>query len=91
MANIKSSKKRAVQSEKKRLVNKMRLNSIRSSLRKVNDSIQTGDKKQAQEAFKVMQSHLMRGGAKGIFHANTVSRKLSRISKKIKTLAEQEN
>ena len=86
MANIKSSKKRAVQSEKKRLINKMRLSAIRSSIKKVSDNIQAGNKEQAQEAFKTMQPQLMKGGAKGIFHANTVSRKLSRLAKKIKAL-----
>ena len=86
MANIKSARKRVVQAEKRRKINKMRMNSIRSFVKKIMLCIEKKDKSGAQEAFKVAQPALMKGANKGILHSNTVSRRLSRLSKKIKAL-----
>lgn len=86
MANIKSAKKRVRQIEFKTAVNKNRRSRIRTYIRKVEEAIDAGKKKDAVEALKVMQPELMKGVSKGIFHINTASRKISRLSSRIKSI-----
>lgn len=87
MANHSSAKKRIRQTERRTEVNRQRVSSIRTGLRKVEEAIATGDKTVADAAFRVAQPQLMSGVSKGVMHANTVSRKLSRLSKRIKGMA----
>jgi small subunit ribosomal protein S20 len=86
MANIKSAKKRAVQSAKRAAINHSRTTRIRSAVKKVETAIAAGKKDDAVAAFKDAQPELMRGATKGVLHKNTVSRKLSRLSARIKSL-----
>ncbi|MCE1919964.1 30S ribosomal protein S20, partial [Enterobacter ludwigii] len=55
MANIKSAKKRAIQSEKRRKHNASRRSMVRTFIKKVYAAIATGDKEAAQKAFHDMQ------------------------------------
>ena len=87
MANTAQSKKRARQNEKRAAVNKSRRSRIRTFLRKVEEAISSGNKSAANAALKEVQPELMRGVSKGIFHKNTASRKMSRLSTRIKKLA----
>lgn len=87
MANHSSAKKRIRQTERRTEVNRKRISSIRSGLRKVEEAIESGDKAVADAAFRAAQPQLMRGASKGVLHANTVARKLSRLSKRIKGMA----
>ncbi len=86
MANIKSAKKRAVQSAKRAAINHSRTTRIRSAVKQVETAIASGKKDDAAAAFKAAQPELMRGVTKGVLHKNTVSRKLSRLSARIKSL-----
>ena len=86
MANIKSAKKRAVQSTKRALSNHSRLTRLRSAVKHVESAIAAGKKDDAVIAFKAAQPELMRGATKGVVHKNTVARKLSRLSARIKSL-----
>ncbi len=87
MANSPSAKKRVRQSERRTAVNRDRRSRIRTSIKKVEEMIASGDKSAAQAALKVAQPEIMRGAAKGIVHKNTASRKISRLSVRIKALA----
>ena len=87
MANHKSAEKRIRQTATRTEVNRARVSRIRTFLKKVETAIAAGDKNVAAEAFKQAQPELMRGVSKGVLHANTVSRKLSRLSGRIKALA----
>ena len=87
MANTPQSKKRARQNEKRQAVNKARRSRIRTYLRKVEEAIASGDKDAATAALRAAQPELMRGVSKGIFHKNTASRKMSRLSSRVKSLA----
>jgi small subunit ribosomal protein S20 len=87
MANTPQAKKRARQNEARFAINKMRRSRIRTELRKVEEAIASGDKAAAQAALKVAQPELMRGVTKGIFHKNTVARKMSRLSSRVKAIA----
>ena len=87
MANTPQSKKRARQNEKRFAVNKARRSRIRTYLRKVEEAIASGDKDAATSALRAAQPELMRGVTKGVFHKNTASRKISRLSARVKALA----
>lgn len=86
MANHKSAEKRIRQTATRTEVNRARVSRIRTFLKKVETAIASGDKTVAADAFKQAQPELMRGVSKGVLHANTVSRKLSRLSGRIKAL-----
>lgn len=86
MANHKSAEKRIRQTERRTAVNSARKSRIRTFVKKVEVAIAGGDKSVAAEAFKAAQPEMMRGVTKGVLHANTVSRKLSRLSARIKAL-----
>jgi small subunit ribosomal protein S20 len=86
MANTASARKRIRQTEKRTERNRARKSRVRTFLRKVETAIAGGDKSAAQEAFRAAQPELQRAAGKGVFHANTVSRKLSRLSACIKAL-----
>jgi small subunit ribosomal protein S20 len=57
-------------------------------LKKVDEALESGDKGVAQQALKVVQPELMRGVSKGIMHKNTASRKMSRLSSRVKALVD---
>ncbi|WP_416914900.1 MAG: 30S ribosomal protein S20 [Roseicyclus sp.] len=86
MANTPQSKKRARQAERRYAVNKARRSRIRTFLRKVEEAIASGDQTAAAEALKTAQPELMRGVTKGVMHKNTVARKMSRLSSRVKAL-----
>ncbi len=86
MANTPQSKKRARQNERRFAVNKARRSRIRTYLRKVEEAIASGDQDAAQTALRAAQPELMRGVTKGVLHKNTVARKMSRLSARVKAL-----
>ncbi len=86
MANITSSKQRIREAARRTEINRNRRSRIRSFLKKVETAIGDGNKDDAAEAFKLAQPELMRGVTKGVIHRNTASRKLSRLSARIKAL-----
>jgi len=87
MANTSSAKKMMRKIERRTAVKKARRSRVRTYLRKVEEAIASGDKKTANEAFKLAQPELHRAVSKGVFHKSTVARKLSRLSARIKALA----
>jgi small subunit ribosomal protein S20 len=86
MANTPQSKKRARQNERRYAVNKARRSRIRTYLHKVDEAIASGDKDAATTALRAAQPELMRGVTKGVYHKNTASRKMSRLSVRVKSL-----
>jgi small subunit ribosomal protein S20 len=87
MANSPQAKKRARQNERRAAVNKARRSRIRTYLRNVEEAIASGDKEAAASALRAAQPELMRGVTKGIYHKNTASRKMSRLSSRVKAMA----
>ena len=86
MANSPQAKKRARQTLRRTAVNKARRSRIRTFLRKVEEAIASGDQDAAKTALRNVQPEMMRGVTKGVLHKNTVSRKLSRLSARVKAL-----
>jgi small subunit ribosomal protein S20 len=86
MANTSSAKKATRKIARRTEVNKDRRSRVRTFLRKVEEALAAGDKAAATEAFKVAQPELMRAAGKGVLHANTASRKVSRLAQRVKSL-----
>ena len=86
MANHKSSKKRILRNNKRNEINSNRISRIRTYIKKVETEISSENKDKANEAFKLALPEIQRGVSKGLIHKNTASRKLSRLSNKIKAL-----
>jgi small subunit ribosomal protein S20 len=87
MANHKSSEKRIRQTVTRTAINRKRTSVIKSSLKKVEAAIASGNKDAAQKALKDAQPELMSGVSKGVVKLGTASRKMSRLSARIKKLA----
>jgi len=86
MANTKSAKKMVRKIAQRTEVNKARRSRVRTFIRKVEEEIMSGDKEKAAEALKKAQPEIMRAVTKGIMHKNTSSRKVSRLSARIKAM-----
>ena len=86
MANSPQAKKRARQNERRFAVNKARRSRIRTFLRKVEEAIASGDQDAAKVALQAAQPEIMRCVTKGVFHKNTASRKVSRLSSRVKSM-----
>jgi small subunit ribosomal protein S20 len=86
MANTKSAKKAARQTVRRTEVNKARRSRLKTFMRKVEEAIAAGNKEAANVALREAQPEIQRSAAKGIIHKNTASRKISRLSARIKSL-----
>ncbi len=86
MANTPSAKKAARKIARRTAINRDRRSRVRTFLRKVEEAILSGDKAAAQEAFKAAEPELARAASKGVMHRNTVSRKISRLSSRVKAV-----
>jgi small subunit ribosomal protein S20 len=86
MATHRSAEKRNRQTEKRTATNRARESRIRTFVKKVETAIAAGDKDAAGAAFAAAGPEMQRGVSKGVLHKNTVARKLSRLSARIKSL-----
>jgi small subunit ribosomal protein S20 len=86
MATHVSAEKRIRQTARRTAVNRARLSRIRTFVKKVEAAIAAGDKDAARAALKEAQPEMQRGAQKGVLHRNTVARRLSRLSARIKAL-----
>ncbi|MCE2926521.1 MAG: 30S ribosomal protein S20 [Rickettsiales bacterium] len=87
MANHKSSEKRIRQTVRRREVNRKRESKVKASVKKVELAIASGKKADAGKALVEAQSLLMRAVSAGVLKLPTASRKVSRLSQRIKKLA----
>jgi small subunit ribosomal protein S20 len=86
MANHKSSKARIIRTAKVTKVNTMRKSALRTSVKKVELAIASGDATAAKSALRDAQPKLQRESAKGILNKKAAARKVSRLSARIKKL-----
>ena len=86
MANIKSAKKRIKVIETKTLRNKMIKSKSKTLTKKVLAAVAAGDKALAESTFKEAASYLDKAAAKGVYHKNTVARKISGLRSAVNTL-----
>lgn len=86
MANHKSAVKAHTKSIKSRDRNISILSRIKTFIKKLEEMITSGNHDEAKVAFQKAESEIMKGASKGALKKNTASRKVSRYSKKLKTL-----
>lgn len=87
MANTASARKMVRKIARRTEVNKARRSRVRTFLRQVEEAIAGGNKKVAADALRSAQPELHRAVTKGVIKKATASRKLSRLSARIKTLS----
>jgi len=86
MANTSSARKRIRQTHKRTVLNHARKSRMRTFVKKVEAAIEGGNKDDAVAALKAAQPEMQRAAGKGVVHKNTIARKLSRLSTRIKAL-----
>ena len=86
MANTSSAKKAARKIERLTAINRDRRSRMKSSIRKVEEAIASGDKKAAAAALTAAQPVVMRSASKGALHTNTASRKIARLAARVKNI-----
>lgn len=85
MPNIKSAKKRALQTETKRVRNVARRSSIKTAIKKVLVALENNDVDTAKLLLKDAESKMSRAASKRVMHRNTAQRKISRLAKRVAT------
>jgi len=89
MANHVSAKKRARQNIKRAIINSANRNRLRTFVKKVELALSAGNVAEAEAALVACQPELQKGVSKGVIHKKTASRKLSRLSARIKAAKSQ--
>ena len=87
MANIKSAKKRILVNETKAARNKQIKSKVKTMMKKVDTAVATGDKALATTSLVEAVTEIDKACSKGIYHKNTASRKVSRLSKAVNNIA----
>jgi small subunit ribosomal protein S20 len=87
MANTKSAQKAVRKIARRTAVNKMRRSEMRTFVRKVEEALEAKDASGAATALHEAEPLVARAAQKGILHKNTASRKISRLTKRVKALA----
>jgi small subunit ribosomal protein S20 len=86
MANTSSAKKAARKITARTDVNRNRRTRMRTFVRKVEEAIEASNKDAATAALKAAEPEIMRAASKGVLHKNTASRKVSRLSARVKSI-----
>ena len=87
MANTPQAKKRILRNAKRTEINRARVSRIRTFVKQVESALAAGNKDEAKAALARVQPELFRGVARGVLHKNTAARKLSRLTRRLATLA----
>ncbi len=87
MANTSSAKKAVRKIARRTAVRRARRGQMRTFLRKVEEAIASGDQSAATAALSSAAPLVMRAAQKGIVHKNTASRKVSRLTARVKAMA----
>ncbi len=87
MANTKSAQKAVRKIERRTAVNRARRSQMRTYVRKVEEALETCNAVEAAAALGVAEPIVMRAAQKGVIDKNTASRKVSRLTIRVKALA----
>ena len=90
MFNSSSAAKRERQNEKRRMRNREAKSAVRTAVKRFQLAAQAQDTTLAKEKFDVAIKLLDTAGNKGVYHANTVSRKKSRLAAQYNALNKAE-
>ncbi len=87
MANIKSAKKRILVTETKTARNKAIRSEVKTSIKKVEAAVASGDRSAADAALKNATSVIESACTKGVYHKNNAARKVSRLARLVNGVA----
>ena len=87
LANIKSAKKRILVTETRTARNKSIRSKVKTVVKKVDAAIAANDKEAAKAALLEATSVIGKATSKGVYHKNTSSRKISRLTKAVNNIA----
>ena len=87
MPNIKSAKKRCLVISTKTLRNKMIKSELKSSIKKFEAAVETGDKDTAKAAYLVAVKKIEKAEKSNVIHKNNSNRKKSALTLKLNKLA----
>ncbi len=87
MAHSSQARKRVRQNQRRAARNRARASRVRTFIKKVEAAIAGGEREEARTALRNAEPEMARGARKGKFHRNTMQRKLSRLSRKIKGMS----
>lgn len=86
MANHKSAEKRNRQAQVRRLRNRSNKQRMKTCIRKFDEAVASGVEADAQAALKDVTSIIAKTASKGTIHKKTASRKISRLTKRVKAM-----
>ena len=86
MPNTKSAKRKVKKVAKQTIINKFWKRKYKLAIKKMDKILKKNDKKEILSYYGEFQSELMKAAKKKAVKRKTASRKISRISKKIKNL-----
>ena len=87
MANTKSAKKAVRKISRRTQTNRSRISRMRGFVRKVEAAVAAGDAQGAASALKAAMPEIMRAASKGVIHRNAASRKVARLSARVKAIS----
>jgi small subunit ribosomal protein S20 len=87
MANTTSAKKAVRKIARRTAVTRSRRSKMRTFVRKIEEAIASGDAAAARAALATAEPIVMRAAQKGVVHKNTASRRISRLTLRVKALA----
>lgn len=87
MATHRSAEKRSKQSEKRRVRNTAIKSNAKSHVKAVLGEVQAKNREASEDALAKAVPAIAKAASKGVFHKKTASRKISRLVRKVKTLA----
>lgn len=87
MPNLTNAKKAVRQIERRTLDNQRRKSRVRTMLKRVHAAVEAGDAKTAQTALRQADKEAQMAANKNLFHKKTVSRTISRLSRRVRELS----
>jgi small subunit ribosomal protein S20 len=86
MANTSSARKAARKIARRTEINRHRKSRVHTFVRKLEEAIASGNKDEASKSLITAESEIMRAAGKGVFHKNRASRKVSRLTARVRAL-----
>lgn len=83
LANIKSAEKRILITEKRTAINKSRKSEIKTYIKKFDNAVANGNLDEARVLLNTIDKKLKKAAQRNVIHKNAVSRKVSRLTKKL--------
>jgi small subunit ribosomal protein S20 len=87
LANIKSAKKRILVAEARTARNKAIKSEVKTAIKKVDAAVAAKDAENARTLLRAAISTMNKAASKGVYHKKTASRKISRITKAVDSIA----